>query len=144
MAGRASGRRVLGGQAVSARGRLVTAAALLAVCLTVAAVYVMLFTTASMVAVWCLGGAAAAALTTAMAPLVGGGQVRRPEDEAELEPLPHPERYQARPPVDAGTWWLYGPGGAAATGRTIHDTSHTMNVARCAYCQAEQRERGLR
>lgn len=92
---------------MSARGRFATAAAVLAVSLTVAAVYVLLFTTApASVAVW-LGLAAAWSAAGAAAPLLGGGQVRGPEEPLELEPLRHPERYARKPPSDPVSLWLY-------------------------------------
>lgn len=101
---------------MTARGRVITAAITLSVSLTIAAVYVLLFTTAPAAVALYLGLAAAWSGAMALAPLLGGGQARRPEDEAELEPLPHPERYARKPPYDPESLWLY-PRDTDRTGR---------------------------
>lgn len=91
---------------MTARGRIITAAITLSVSLTIAAVYVLLFTTAAPAVALYLGLAAAWSGALAFAPLLGGGQVRGPEEPLELEPLRHPERYARKPPDDPVSLWL--------------------------------------
>lgn len=89
------------------RGRWITTAAVLTVCLTVSAVYVLLFTTAAVGLAIGLTLAAACSCAVMFAPLLGGGQVRGPEEPLELEPLRRPERYARKPPHDPESLWLY-------------------------------------